>query len=482
MELNSLVKQFISLEKDENLFTCRVKGALAWDFIRYAVFYAIYQQLYRADEIVFKKEKKISKILREIWLYPIILFKSALTIIKKTKYEIFIINYDKNNSTLDNKEINVTFYPIVKTFNKDHKMLFLDPSKFSRRKAKDYSCDVLAIRGLTWFTRIFAKTVHYTSEEQNIFNKIQDAIRKTFNVEIDFKSIVYHFFSRQYLEYKFYKFLFARFKPKLIFLADTAGYKGLINAAHVNKISVVDLQHSLMSSTNILYQYPDNVDKHELPTLSDRIFTFGVYWNDKYHLPVKRIAVGYPFLEMKKEEIEKKKLKKKKSILFISSMHSGKKLEKLALELSESLLDYEIIYKLRPEEYLKWREVYSEEFAHRDNITIIDDNNTSLYEYFAMASYQIGINSTALVEGMSFDLTTFVFKDGWYKEMESLINAKFVHLVSSEQDIVSFIKNENSIIERPSQEMIFKSNSLNNIKKQISTLLEKNSHYKKEAA
>ena len=55
---------------------------------------------------------------------------------------------------------------------------------------------------------------------------------------------------------------------------------------------------------------------------------------------------------------------------------------------------------------------------------------------FSCASFQIGINSTALIEGIHFNLVTFILKDGWYSGMNAFIKAGYVSLIESSDQII----------------------------------------------
>ena len=69
----------------------------------------------------------------------------------------------------------------------------------------------------------------------------------------------------------------------------------------------------------------------------------------------------------------------------------------------------------------------------------VDKDEIGLYELFKVSNYQIGINSTAIVEGMTFNLKTFILKDSWYLEMIDFIKDGYVKLIESDDEVISGI-------------------------------------------
>jgi len=99
-------------------------------------------------------------------------------------------------------------------------------------------------------------------------------------------------------------------------------------------------------------------------------------------------------------------------VLFISGAAYGDQLSRVALELlNESRRrgdkKVKIIYKLHPDEFGSWKERYPELVKEKD-ISVIDSRDVSIYEFFDGADAQVGVFSTALYEGLAFQLRTFI--------------------------------------------------------------------------
>ena len=70
------------------------------------------------------------------------------------------------------------------------------------------------------------------------------------------------------------------------------------------------------------------------------------------------------------------------------------------------------MYKLHPGEYDRWREAYP--WLVDADIKVIDSSEPPLYELFARSSVQVGVASTAIYEGLTFDLETYIYDcQGW---------------------------------------------------------------------
>ena len=88
-----------------------------------------------------------------------------------------------------------------------------------------------------------------------------------------------------------------------------------------------------------------------------------------------------------------------------------------------------------------------------------------LYELFKVSNYQIGINSTAIVEGMTFNLKTFILKDSWYLEMIDFIKDGYVKLIESDDEVISGInKNNFKLIDAHE---LYLDNSFENLEKEL---------------
>lgn len=474
----ALTEDFLDFEKDQKLFSIEVKGYKFWDYIRYHVYEKIidYHQSFNSllqcpSENYIKRLGKVKNIVFSIM--PFVLSKIKY---KKKNYDIIFINTSIKRFTFNKKNVDYYTFPVIQKLYNRYKILLIDPQEFIDRDIKrNYPCDVLALRFFNLIDRVKSFFVFYNNRDKNIFFDIQKMIKRRFAADIDIYKLTREVFSYHIQRKKrFYK-IFKDYKPKLLIYADNGFLKSIIQAGHEYGAKTIDLQHSLVSFLNVLYNYPERAKKNGLATISDYIFTFGDCWNQEFRLPANKVSMGFPFFEIKKEKycskIDLHKQDKSKNIIIISVIRSKQSLIRIAVKLANLLPEYKIFYKLRLREYGNWRQQYPQSFIENPNITVIDNNQISLYDYFRISDYQIGTNTTALYEGLFFGLTTFVLKSGWYQEMRTLYENDYAFLVSEADEIAAKIKNHHKPKQKINSEYIFKRNSLSNIRKAISDII-----------
>ena len=128
----------------------------------------------------------------------------------------------------------------------------------------------------------------------------------------------------------------------------------------------------------ILYNYKS---ESENIYCNDYLITWGQGWHEMFNARVKLIPIGSITKFFTTNVQDSTKINKKKNILIIGSIKYRVQLSALALELSNQLNNYHIYYKLRPEEYNYWRDVFPFNFAELKNLTIIDNYKHPL-EYY----------------------------------------------------------------------------------------------------
>jgi hypothetical protein len=250
--------------------------------------------------------------------------------------------------------------------------------------------------------------------------------------------------------------------PKVAVFLVSYTRENQIEACKELGITTVELQHGIIDEGHMGYNYPEG--KKSFP---DYLFTFGHYWKESANFPIsdeKIVSIGYPYLE---REIDRYgDIEPEDQVLFISQPTTGKKLSKVALNLSERSNDYEIVYKLHPKEYDDWRIEYP--WLENADIKVVDNDRKSLYKWFAQSKTQVGVNSTALYEGRGIGLETFVMDMSGSHKMENLCKEENVNLVSNVEELRNNIK-----LRRSDQdvEKFFKSFSIRNFSEEIGSVI-----------
>jgi len=466
---SELISKFIAFETQNNLFGIEIKGHKFWDYIRYTVLSEIFFREY-SFEWRARDKGRYFYYFKELFVFTLSSVKNLFrTLTKKhKKHDIVVVGYDRTNY-IDNKLVNISFYPIIQRLKKNYKVLYVDPCPLDYDAKSAYECDIIKSREHYIYDKLRSKLVTYSKNEINLFNDLSKQIKEKIGIDIDIYSTVKTVFSLQLIKYKRFRSILKAHKPSLVIYADDGHQRGLIDAAHSLGSTAIDFQHSQVSDVHYVYCYPKDIKKYDLTTLSDYVFTFGEYWHDKFRMPIKKVPVGFPYLNLKKAEVSEKyqSSDNKKNIIIISDHVSMPKYSEIAIGLAKQLPDHNIFYKLRSEDCSDWQNRYPEEFTTLPNIEVIDNNDKTLYEYFFECSYQIGVNSTALYEGLAFNLTTFILKDGWYEGMIPLINNDYAFLIETADDIVNKIKGNIKPNNLSNIDKVFMKNSLTNIENEI---------------
>ncbi|MDL2271193.1 CDP-glycerol glycerophosphotransferase family protein, partial [Methanobrevibacter sp. OttesenSCG-928-I08] len=249
--------------------------------------------------------------------------------------------------------------------------------------------------------------------------------------------------------YKEYLKLFKLKQPKQIFVVVAYENNAVVKAAKDLNIEVIEIQHGTISKYHLGYSYPNktrcfNGKLEEIAYFPDKLLSFGDYWNNSSYFPISRehiISIGFPYFESNTKNYMGVN-KESNKILFISQGVIGKYLSKFAFELGEKLSSYEIIYKLHPGEYSSWRENYKYllDASKLDNFKVIDNNNTPLYQLFAESNYQIGVFSTAIYEGLSFNCKTFVLDFPGVEYLDDLVDDGFICKINSVNELIQNIE------------------------------------------
>lgn len=242
--------------------------------------------------------------------------------------------------------------------------------------------------------------------------------------------------------HKYYKKIFKKYPPKVIVQAVhyDAFHFSLTKVAHEYKIPVIEVQHGYISSEHIAYNY---LSEHR-QYFPDKVLLFGEFWKNEIRYPKKEYLVACGSIISDSKYQRYKEVKKEGYILFLSQAPYADMLYPLAIELHELLVSlslesrYKIIYKLHPSESKTWNELHPT--YNKEYIRIITDAKQDLYELFAKAEIQIGVDSTAIFEGLRFNLkTAVVYYDGLSKTMLNIADAGYAKLITSVEDFRDLI-------------------------------------------
>ena len=482
MSENVSMEEFLEVEKKYNLYAKEADGVNYWNYARFVLWHNIILKnklaLEQAHNGAGKKLKVQVKNLAQMLFRCVYrdhrLYKQVDVCFINHPRKVLVDDYYTCLYTDEIKELFVNSVTLEFPYQGTH----YKPSKDEKIIYMDY---LFVTRGI--YTRIFKGLAK--KQCNRLYDTIKGQIRvplqeieKKYSLKLKEQEIVdlmldYVIYYKA--SYKKIEKLLKKLRPKV--LVEVVGYDHdcmMFNeASRKLGITTVELQHGNMAD-HCAYNYRTEKTVKQLP---EKIFLFSDFWKEYMRMPINSkdvITTGFPFFEKKMKETPKipKYDDGKTNILFVSQGPIGKKLSRVAVELSQ-LLDkekYRIFYKLHPGEYTVWREKYDE--LSKTNIIVLDSNKSNIYDYFATCHVQIGVYSTALYEGLGFGLLTYVLKVEMSERMERLCNAGYAEYF---QDAMS-LKNkiEQSITECDKEKesgKFWKVNALNNMVDNIENVL-----------
>jgi hypothetical protein len=425
-------EKFFKLEKDLNLFGWKIDGVYIWELIRFPVFNLIMQAegMYGQAHTQIKPSlsNKCKTFLSSLYNY---IFKNPFFIPKGT---ILFLGHPRRKLFADGTYWDIYCDPIIE--NIEGKFCILESyylnGHLKPAKTKNlYYADFLTLIDFT-VSRIVRLLKKNKMACDTKSNELIHEIKSRFDVHISFENQIQKQVVGFRIRSALYSFLFDRIRPKCILVLVGYGNEAKVFAAKKKGIPVIEMQHGTLSPYHVGYNFPEGTTKRYF---ADYFFSFGDFWKDVAHFPIPKIniiRVGYPYLAHALEKF--KNVPKKQRIVFISQGSIGAELSSFAVQLRKiTSAHIDIIYKLHPGEYDRWKQEYP--CLIDSGIQIIDSHSPDLYEILSSASWQIGVYSTAIYEGLAFGCMTYLVDLPGVAYMDKLIASGYAQLVQQPEDI-----------------------------------------------
>lgn len=335
------------------------------------------------------------------------------------------------------------------------------------------------------------KKKQYDAEIKQIrqrFKEIRKEISECFGVELS-EAFLVNTAVKRFLWYQlkkpYLKKLVKKIRPKAII--EVVSYetnKMLLNeVAYELGIPTVELQHGVIGRGHAAYNY---LRKHDYSYFPQYVFLFSEFWKRTAGFAQSEdrlIPVGYPYLErmMSRYPMADADPSGTLHILVLSQPEYSVKLlrdvEKLVGMLEESGMNYRLLYKLHPAEYRMDNSAFDNIRANQ-NVEVIATPDISLYELFPRCQIQIGVTSTAIFEGLAYELKTLILhyeKTDLY--MGDLCRNHYATMCESERElfenVVSYQRKEDAAGEHI-RELFFVRNALENMTAELKRIEEGN--------
>ena len=436
--IKQLAEKFWKLEQKLNLLQFDINGVNIWQYQRHRIFLILSQQVGLFTQAHTKKNNFKELLLAAPSLLYYSVFSNPLT----GNYQKDILVFSSGRKVkVDGQFIDIYSEYLVRELQQDSyeiiEELYLNkhlPGERKNRKHQD-------VQQVTSFLKSKLSRFRFSGEQSLFISEIENEIKHELGVKIDLKTLFYNGYLMFKYDFEFYDRLLIKRKPKQIYLVCSYVYKlALIAAAKKNGVETIEIQHGTIDKFHVAYSYPNQKSIDYFP---DKIYFFGEYWKNAAPIPLKeenKVVFGFPFFNEQKKKYDKI-AKKVSTILIISQGTIGDKLSEFIWESREILKDFSIIYKLHPGEYDRWKADYPYlvKLSELENVSVIDNSKTNIYEFLAESEFVIGVYSTAIYEALSFDCKVILVDLSGIEYLEDIIEKGFVKLAETSHDLRDFI-------------------------------------------
>lgn len=481
-----LFEDYLKVENDEHFYDKQVLGMKYWEFIRYAVYHEI---LTRKSGSMNLLKATTPKGLKAYILNPKYL-KNYLGLSKIHKADLLIISHPRRTKQGDKFYNNFTD-PIVDGISDEYKSVTLEEPCWCSLTASETSHLFPVATKNIYFTDLYEllfllkkkifKICHSKKNKQVLIevDQMLDFFENRYN--IDLQKSKSHFVDKiiyNYIMKSSWEKVIEKIKPKAVLLHYfPTSFKGIIvNICNEKNIPTIELQHGV-----ITYSDPPEhktFDVNKCFNVPKYLFAFGDKLVNRSYLTTKEEdikCVGYPFFEQKLKEsyeLPPQLKENEKYILVISQDIVGKELSQFTSELADLLKDfknYKIIYKYHPNEL-----TVEYECLNKENIITLKKFGEDIYKYQYYSTIQIGSYSTSIYEGLAFGLPTIIVKS--IKNSNQTIDTlsfmdKGVYPVDTPEEALGIILGEPLQPKHTDVEQLWKSDSIENVKKQLKKII-----------
>lgn len=423
-------EEFFSLEADWGLLDRRIDGVFFWEYVRAEIHREILRQVGLIGRVHTEKGVNLRERFRGVYLgLRNLAYKSPFV---GGEHEALFFGHPRRKLGEDGYWWDLYCDPILSSleldyqyFEYDYQLDHASPAKTERRRYVDF---------INYSGTVRKMLVPYDLDATDValLEDVEADIEDRFGCRIDVVESVRDALADRQVTYPLYKFALRRVDPRIAVLVVSYGKESFVEACRALDVPVVELQHGTVHDYHMGYSFPGERTKRTFP---DYFFSFGPFWTENVEFPVpesRLFDVGYPYLEAQAEQYAD--VDPTGSIVFVSQGSIGERLSKFAVEVADLVeADREVVYKLHPGEYDRWRSEYP--WLEDADVRVIAEERPTLYRLFAEATAQVGVYSTAVYEGLMFELQTYLVDLPGVEYMEGLLAEEHVRMVDRPEEV-----------------------------------------------
>jgi hypothetical protein len=448
--------KFRHFELENSLFDIHVDNIPIWERIRVDIYRELRRQFEADNEHDSESKEKNNYIMgAKLWARNIC-FKNPFV---PSKTDFVFVGHPRRKLQSDGLWWDIYCDPIHQECSLDS--VHLEPSYLLKHRSPAKTENIRYLSLIEYSGTIQRKlgldNFSLSDEKRKRLEEVERAIKKNFGADIPFVNKVIRLLRNRRCRLWLYEKLLGRLDPTVAVIVVSYGKETFIEACDSHNIPVVELQHGIINSGHHGYSFPGNRTKETFP---DYLLTWGEFWGDGVEFPIpdrRIIPVGYPHLE--KQRLQWEDTESQEQILFISQKRIGEQLSRFAVEIEKNdEISHDVIYKLHPDEHDHWREDYP--WLVKNNLDVVDEHGPPLYELLARSEVQIGVGSTAIYEGLVFNLETYIYDCNDLSSLRPLIRNGTAVVVSSSNELATSLGKKRISFDK---EYYFKSNSAQRI-------------------
>ena len=399
--VKELCEYIWKLEDKYNLLDFEINGVKPWQAHRIEIYYelgkhfGVFEKHYSRGMSKIDKLKSLNNLIKNSILY------NPLKGLKEVDYLIFS---HPRSKLVNNKLIDIYSYYFIEDLLKRNKSFFefeipTDDGNHLRRFMfyKRYLDYILLCKNL--YAKFFK--LKFNNKQMKL---LDDFIKETKFTAI--KNILIQRTKKFFSTYKIYKTILEKTKPKEIYVVVSYGRAELIKAAKDLGIKVIEFQHGTFSKYHLGYSYPNY--ERELDYFPNEFWVWNEYWQKLIKFPKNTDIKIYSFRYLEGEKKKYANISKiRNQMVVLGQGGITDKMAKKILDNKNYFKNFQIIFKLHPEEYSKWNNYENlKNIISILNVKVVED--VDLYKLLAESEYQVGVFSTALYEGVEFGCKTIL--------------------------------------------------------------------------
>jgi hypothetical protein len=243
---------------------------------------------------------------------------------------------------------------------------------------------------------------------------IADALRELTGVSVPVGALLAREVPKHLRLRALYRALLRRHRIKTVYVVVAYFHQHIVGAARDLGIRVVELQHGAISPFHLGYSYPGRPKVADQP---DELWCFGSYWTSVAELPagMSTSVIGAPYLPTVGE-------KDPRLVVFLSQGTVGTELLNVAEAVAKEHSGLDVVFRLHPSER-------ASDYTVPAGVRLSTSGNT--LDLLASATYQVGVSTTALFEGMALGCRTAVANLPGHEYLAPAISRGHAVLMSS---------------------------------------------------